>query len=179
MKKHTHILFPTPLWHLYNIELPNGIYEWSLEYEKNEPGVVYTNRLNGYHSPYKDINNFPYIDELQNHLKFLPRFSYGSWWININRKDQFNYDHTHPTSDLAVVWYINVLPNENQLLTFIDPNAHVRDKLLNATNYQTKNDVQPSVANGDILIFPSDVVHRVEPSSSNEPRISFACNLKL
>ena len=63
------ILFPTPIWHFKNLSLPEGAYEWALDYkEKNLPGVKKSNR-GGYQSTLNHPNQFEYKEHLTNILR--------------------------------------------------------------------------------------------------------------
>jgi len=175
-------LFQTPIWHLRNRPLPKGIYEWCLEYRENNSTIKEekSNR-GGYQSPGREMDPrhpnhepFPYLEYVKSQLHFLPSFVFSNWWININEKGDYNTCHTHPKSDLSVVWYIT---DNHRKLTFIDPNGHCRTGLTDmfpelwlAENWDC--------AAGDFVIFPAFIPHHVEPHTENSPRISIAFNLR-
>jgi len=175
------ILFPTPIWHFKNLSLPEGAYEWALDYkEKNLPGVEKSNR-GGYQSTINNPNEFEYKEHITNILRGgeFKKFKVTSWWLNINKKGDYNLPHTHPGIDLACVWYIT--DNEG-LLYLEDPLVNTRVKL----NYILKQDSEGRLSRkrifasaGDLLIFPGDIVHNVEEHVLDTPRISVSFNMVL
>ena len=166
-------LFPTPLWYIEK-DLPEGAYEWALDIEKNVEGTVMSNR-GGYQSNPLDIVNFKYLDHIKYMTAFLPKFVFCSMWLNINRKGNYNIQHTHPESDLACIWYIT--DNLDKLI-IEDPMYHSRDSLFAAFGNGKGSRVIHAEA-GSLLMFPSDVSHWVEDHEEDTPRISLSFNIKF
>tara|TARA_Y100001973_G_scaffold97030_1_gene152571 strand:+ start:50 stop:580 length:531 start_codon:yes stop_codon:yes gene_type:complete len=169
-------IFSTPLW-IFKREVPEGMYEWALKFEKETPSNIRKSNRGGYQSDaYGGVKNLPI--EYQNYIKDalyeLPRFNFNNWWLNINCKYDYNVPHTHPYSDLAVVW--NITDNHG-LLNLRDINAHNRSRLVRALGI---NDVYNINARaGTIIVFPSDILHYVTPHESETSRINIAMNLDL
>jgi uncharacterized protein (TIGR02466 family) len=96
-------------------------------------------------------------------------------WANINGPGNWNAPHIHLPCQWSGCFYVNVndaaqLRNDGNII-FIDPlplGPHFRK----ATN----SVIQPKT--GMILIFPSYLMHMVEPHQSDEERISIAFNLQ-
>ena len=77
--------------------------------------------------------------------------------------------HAGRGTDLALVLYLTETDN---LLTLVNPFSH--------RNYSgDRNDIIPKPKKGNILIFPSDVLHFVKPNPRDEDRISISMNLQL
>ena len=55
-------IFETPIWYIEK-DLPEGVYEWALDMERNVKGTQLSNR-GGYQSEWLDIPNFKYLDHL-------------------------------------------------------------------------------------------------------------------
>jgi uncharacterized protein (TIGR02466 family) len=96
-------------------------------------------------------------------------------WANKSSNEEFHHEHTHPNSILSGVWYPYVNENHPPLL------LHRRDK----SNISLRVDVptifnQPtmsvSLKSGELIIFPSTLVHSVLPNQSNKERISLSFN---
>ena len=96
-------------------------------------------------------------------LKDLKR----NWRDNINSEGHWNTPHTHPNSDFALVLY---LTDSDGLLTFLNPHAQ---------RNISKQNTSINAKKGDIVIFPSDLVHYVMPNPREEDRISISMNLQL
>ena len=100
-------------------------------------------------------------------------------WININQKGHFNYSHDHPGSLFSAVYYVKGGPDKGELefKTPITPHTYTisNDIVANFNNFTGHAMVIPPVT-GDLLIFPSWILHRVNISRSEEDRISIAFN---
>tara|TARA_X000000368_G_C22648260_1_gene544037 strand:+ start:110 stop:598 length:489 start_codon:yes stop_codon:yes gene_type:complete len=154
--------------------LPSGAYEWVLEVQKKSPCVNKSN-MGGYQSKDSlDWSPMKYSDHILNLLEFLPEFYFGSWWVNINKKGNYNNYHTHPSSDLSCVWYIT---DNFGSIDFQDPSQHSRVSLYRSFNKFTN--IKYKCIAGDLLIFPSDLIHGVKPHTEDTPRISVSFNLIL
>ena len=174
MKEPTNI-FSTPLW-LLRGKLPNGIHEWVKEYQRENPSMQVSNR-GGYQSDsYDFLENLPfeYHDDIKDALKDLPAFIFNNWWLNINYKGNHNVVHTHPNSDLSLVW--NITDNYG-LLNFRHPNAHERWKLLKVLDREEERTINAKA--GTVIVFPADLIHYVLPHELESPRITISMNLGI
>jgi|TARA_B100001175_G_C19282804_1_gene529657 uncharacterized protein (TIGR02466 family) len=170
-------VFSTPIWRAYN-ELPRGAYEWALEYQEENESKLRSNR-GGYQSVTQTSDFLPYIfrDHIINSFPFKDKIEMDSWWLNINQKGNFNMQHTHPRCDLAGIWY---LTDNNNTLVFSDPLQHTRHTLYKAfPEVGMCEGVFVNAKAGEILIFPSDLPHFVEPHPLDTPRVSVSFNMHL
>tara|TARA_B100000902_G_scaffold346688_1_gene353541 strand:+ start:375 stop:899 length:525 start_codon:yes stop_codon:yes gene_type:complete len=168
-------IFGTPLWVIHG-EVPKGMYEWTREYQRNNLPRKVSNR-GGYQSNACDgLDNIPfeYCEILEDKLRFLPRFDFDNWWLNINYKGNYNIVHTHPCTDLAVIWYMT---DNHGLLNIRNPLAHTRWKLIEKFNQQ--HDMSITASAGDIVVFPADIEHSVEEHTLSKPRVCLSFNIKL
>ena len=172
---HPSKIFETPLWIIPG-EVPKGMYKWTKEYQKNNNSNQISNR-GGYQSPMsKAVNDIPfkYSNYLIDKLHFLPKFKITTWWLNINYKGNYNIAHTHPMSDLVVIWYMT---DNHGLLKLRDPFGHERFNMYE--KFKISDVKNPDVSAGDIVIFPADIEHEVEPHEFSKPRICLSFNLNL
>ena len=167
-----HDLFSTPVWHIEGtpLELIDELHQGAYRFKENCPSETRSNQ-GGYQSPPLEWNNFhPYGIEVVKDIvsKAIEQdFKVHEWWYNINGKGHWNIPHTHPNSDLALVIY---LTDSDGLLQLINPH-------LMRTNSQHYTGI--NAKRGDILIFPSDLLHYVMPNPREEDRISISMNLQL
>ena len=82
--------------------------------------------------------------------------------------------HTHPNSDFALVLYVT---DSDGLLTFMNP--HPMRLLDNEFYGGSGSHGGINAKKGDILMFPSDLVHYVKPNPREEDRVSISMNLQL
>ena len=174
------LLFPTPYWY-FRKPLPEGTYEWCLDIKRNDNDTEVRSNVGGYHSPTCSnffSPDFPYLEHLQNSLEGLPLFKFDNWWINIQEQGDYNISHTHPGVDLSGIWFIT--PN-NGTTIFENPQQHTRH-FINEKFDDKDIFAQTSIITadaGDIIIFPSDLVHHVKSHKLESPRISVSFNINI
>lgn len=100
-------------------------------------------------------------------------------WININQKGHFNNSHDHPGSLFSAVYYVKggADKGELELKTPIIPHTYtISNEMVANFNAFTGHAMVIPPVTGDLLIFPSWLLHRVNMSRSDEDRISIAFN---
>ena len=187
---HRELHFPTPVYiadiehPTLNQELERDIVAWS----KQDKGIVRTN-VQGWHST-TDMHQKPQFKKLvsmlyacqktiydQEHLDSEPVL--GNMWANINPPGGMNRAHQHPNSLWSGVYYIKA-PKNCGYLKIDDPRSvacmsrprqkegKVPERLLRETHYEP-------IA-GRCIMFPSWLMHCVDPNNSNDIRISVSFN---
>ena len=182
--------FPTPIYiadikhPTLNQELERDIVAWS----NKDKGITRTN-VQGWHSP-TNMNELPEYQKLvrmlyecqktiyqQEHYESEPFL--GNMWANINPPGGMNRAHQHPNSLWSGVYWIKT-PKNCGHLKIDDPRsaaAMVRPKqkegsmpsrLFRETHYEP-------IA-GRCIMFPSWLMHCVDPNESNDIRISVSFN---
>ena len=112
----------------------------------------------------------------QNTLYEFPSFTFDNWWLNINRKGNYNKVHTHPESHISGVYYIT---DNCDALSFINPLLFDRDLVLGKCRSNCFNSEEWAypVKTGHLVLFPSYLHHYVKPLKGNKNRISLAFNV--
>ena len=182
--------FPTPVYvadiqhPTLNQELERDIVSWS----NKDKGIVRTN-VQGWHSKtdmherpeYKKLVDMLYACQKtiyeQEHLDSEPVL--GNMWANINPPGGMNRAHQHPNSLWSGVYYIKAPKNCGQL-KIDDPRSvacmsrprqkegAVPARLFRETHYEP-------IA-GRCIMFPSWLMHCVDPNKSDDIRISVSFN---
>jgi uncharacterized protein (TIGR02466 family) len=182
--------FPTPIYiadiehPTLNQELERDIVAWS----KQDKGITRTN-VQGWHST-TNMAELPQFKKLvdmlyacqktiyeQEHLDREPYL--GNMWANINPPGGMNRAHQHPNSLWSGVYYIKAPKNCGQLkiddprssAAMVRPNLKegpVPTRLFRETHYEP-------IA-GRCIMFPSWLMHCVDPNESNDIRISVSFN---
>ena len=96
-------------------------------------------------------------------------------WLNYTDTGQNHHRHPHQNSYISGVFYFNANPEVDKIYFFkeeykqllIDPQTF---NLWNSTSWWLP------VGTGDLLIFPSNLVHMVDNTINKETRISLAFN---
>lgn len=96
-------------------------------------------------------------------------------WLNYQTQDQFHHMHDHPNSIVSGVFYIKT--DEKDSVSFhkrIYETVLLDKTSLNAFN---ANDINTSIRMGDLIMFPSSLLHSVSKKETNNERISLAFNV--
>jgi uncharacterized protein (TIGR02466 family) len=96
-------------------------------------------------------------------------------WVNYTLPRHYHGKHTHPNSLVSGVFYINA-QREHDKIAFVR-DAYERIVIpVRELNMFSSNVWMMNVGTGDLLFFPSDLPHMVEPTTSPQTRISLSFN---
>lgn len=173
----------------------NKIEEYCYEVKKIDQGVTVSN-YGGWHSNNRNsgddhekklfIDSFTEkVNEFSASMGIKVPLKIDNFWININKKRDFNKIHTHMRSIVSGVFYVKVNKNSGRLV-FENPFSEIASCYLDywhmksdehyIHNEITSNIWHISPENGKIVLFPSWTGHYVEPNESEEDRISISFN---
>ena len=182
--------FPTPVYILdikdqnLNNQLEQDIINWM----NQDKGIVRTN-VNGWHST-TDMHEKPEFKRLVNALYEAQKKIYieehlesepflGNMWDNVNPPGGMNRAHQHPNYLWSGVYYIKATENSGDLkiddprncASMIRPKqkqGELPTRLYRETHYKP--------ITGRCIMFPSWLMHCVDPNESNDIRISVSFN---
>lgn len=99
-------------------------------------------------------------------------------WMNANPAGGYNAPHTHPGAHWSGVYYVaqpDVEEGSSGMIEFLDPRSDLQHwKILSASAFQQKRAIRPSV--GELIVFPSYLMHWVHPNQTDEERVTIAFN---
>lgn len=105
----------------------------------------------------------------------------NSIWVNINQYRDYNISHHHPKCLISGVFYVKA-PKESGDIILEHPAAHMMsfdwglDSITDWTKY-TSQIMSYQCKEGQLLLFPSWLMHRVDPNlNKHEDRISISFN---
>ena len=174
-----------------NEELLKFIYNLK---EKDNVGLKKSN-INGWHSESFDLNDLKgkpnkFLSHITEHIKDV--FKHYGWiydstkvkctsmWSIINKKGSFNIEHIHSNNYLSAAYYVKAPKNcgKFKALTpnIISKNYFPKSNKITELNALT---AKISVAEGDLLIFPSYLPHSVEENKSDEDRVIISFNIDV
>ena len=182
--------FPTPIYiadikhPTLNKDLERDIMNWM----NQDKGVTRTN-VKGWHSTtdmhlrpeYKNLVDMLYEAQRtiydQEHLESEPFL--GNMWANVNPPGGMNRAHQHPNSLWSGVYYVKAPKNSGHLkvddprncasmVRPIQKTGQLPPRLYRETHYEP--------IDGRLIMFPSWLMHCVDPNESNEIRISVSFN---
>ncbi len=99
-------------------------------------------------------------------------------WMNANPAGGFNAPHTHPGAQWSGVYYVSqpkVEKGNSGMIEFLDPRSDLPNwRILEAPAFKLKKKFRPMP--GDMILFPSYLVHWVYPNETDEERVTIAFN---
>jgi uncharacterized protein (TIGR02466 family) len=102
-------------------------------------------------------------------------------WMNMNPTGGFNAPHTHPGAHWSGVYYVRqpiVETGNSGMIEFLDPRSDLPSwRVLQAKAFRPKRKIRPEA--GEIVIFPSYLVHWVYPNEAGGERVTIAFNATL
>ena len=101
-------------------------------------------------------------------------------WAIINKTGDFNVVHTHPNCYLSAAYYVKA-PEKCGRFQIENPNIAKKNfypeiKIKNELNVQVAG---IEIEEGDLLIFPNYLPHKVRANESNEDRIVISFNVDI
>ena len=162
----------------HNEDLSKYIYDL---YENDKEGLARSNR-GGWHSkPFnlkeKDKPPFNFFMEIQSYVadtfkeygwRYTPgKVSLTEMWAIINKKNNFNLEHTHPNNYLSAAYYVKAPENCGSFIV-TNPNSVARENIVH---------IKPE--EGDLLLFPAYLPHSVGMNLSDKDRIVISFNIDI
>jgi uncharacterized protein (TIGR02466 family) len=102
-------------------------------------------------------------------------------WMNMNPTGGFNAPHTHPGAHWSGVYYVRqpeVESGTSGMIEFLDPRSDLPAwRVLQSKAFRSKRKIRPEA--GEIVIFPSYLVHWVYPNEAGGERVTIAFNATL
>lgn len=99
-------------------------------------------------------------------------------WMNINPKGGYNAPHTHPGAHWSGVYYVaqpEADASSSGSIEFLDPRTDLPHwQILRASTFRNKRTIRPVA--GEMILFPSYLMHWVHPNTSTDDRITIAFN---
>jgi len=134
---------------------------------------IFQSMMNGVERVFKE-EVFPFfVGDKSNEFKL----HHGNYWVNINYQHSYNNVHTHPGCWYSGVFYL-LVPQETRgsgSLQFISGQSKHMSDFIHCSRRDADNFViDPK--EGDLLLFPSAMMHYVEPNEVDFDRISIAFN---
>jgi uncharacterized protein (TIGR02466 family) len=97
-------------------------------------------------------------------------------WLNYTEPGKFHHKHTHSNSIISGSLYFNAQEGKDKIFFFNDSYTQIWCTPREWNQYNSVSWNFP-VKTGDIILFPSNLPHSVEPTVSDDTRISLAFNV--
>jgi uncharacterized protein (TIGR02466 family) len=183
----------TPIWvfHINSAQIDfNKIIKEVYKIQKKDKGRIVSN-YGGWQSNVLDLKADTEINKLLKEIERQTQVCFdeldiksfytkkiANAWININKKSDSNAPHLHPNSILSGCVYIqsddkagNIKIHRNAM------EAYYYNTYINSDNQYSYEHIYYKPIEHTAIVFPSYLMHSVEPSNSEQDRISIAYNL--
>ena len=97
-------------------------------------------------------------------------------WLNYTETNQYHHKHAHPNSLVSGVFYINCEDKFDKIKFYNDTYKTIKPEIKD-WNLWNSESWWFSVKTGDIILFPSSLIHMVETKEGTNTRISLAFNV--
>lgn len=97
-------------------------------------------------------------------------------WINRFDQGDFMYDHTHPGARISGTYYHRATEDQGAI-RFKDPNPLMQNRFFPSDQQPFRQGWRVEPKHGRLIMFPSWLVHRVEPNTTDRPRTSIPFNI--
>jgi uncharacterized protein (TIGR02466 family) len=102
-------------------------------------------------------------------------------WVNINPTNAFNSPHRHSGCVWSGTYYAKIPESTNKYsgaIEFIDPRSiDAAHRLKESELFLDKLTFRPQA--GDLVVFPSYLLHWVAPNQESDERVSIAFNVRI
>ena len=188
-------LFPMTLHQLQIDEFENKkreLVEFAYNLVRDKPHYqrLVSNKNGGLQSEVYEVKGDNFLESLIfNIIKSVPVFNdkvtfKSFYWVNVNPPGAYNVKHCHPNSNIAGVLWLKA-PKKSGDIVFISPNDYT--SFIELCSYteefrkQTYNyhSYRLPPKEGNVILFPSYLQHRVDENFSNDDRISVSFNIKI
>lgn len=189
-------LFSTPVFRFHfpeHAQLNAALLDAGQQFQTETDGITKSNR-GGWHSPGNLFERsepcFKVLREIADQAVIAATQSVGSKadlealklklfaWMNSNPSGAFNAPHTHPGAHWSGVYYVSqpdVEAGNSGMIEFLSPRTDLADwRILDASPFKLKKKFRPQP--GDIVVFPSYLIHWVYPNESDQERVTVAFN---
>tara|TARA_R110000796_G_scaffold26821_2_gene74114 strand:- start:58 stop:645 length:588 start_codon:yes stop_codon:yes gene_type:complete len=187
MKQELHFAVAVYSFDIGNVEFNKYLETEILKWQSEDKGMHRTN-IKGWHSndnmhtreEYKPLVEDLYRAQriIYEEEDYVSEPVLGNMWANVNPSGASNMPHMHPNSLWSGVYYIKT-PENCGSLKIEDPRFASLMSMPNRKEPWPKHCVREIAYEpvaGRLLMFPSYLMHRVEPNKSNDIRISISFN---
>ena len=99
-------------------------------------------------------------------------------WMNANPEGGYNSPHTHPGAHWSGVYYVSqpdIDEGNSGMIEFVAPRTDLSHwRILKASAFSLKKRIRPKA--GELILFPSYLLHWVYPNEAAEERVTLAFN---
>ena len=155
-----------------SLELPRDNFEWGDHCLSDK--VTLSNK------GFTELLN-PYVVEVLSEIIEIPySFKVDNVWKNTYHRYYHQEIHDHQGHELSFVIFMNDYQESDAKFYFVNERNRVTPSTwMDLAWSKMPDDIHISTKRGEILFFPSHMLHGVSPHLSDEPRITISGNISL
>ena len=153
------------------VELPEQEFEWG-EHCLSEKVHL---KLTGF----SDLLKTNIIETLSEIIDVRYAYSLNEVWKNTYYRYYHQESHSHPNSELSFVIFMNDYSENDAKFYFLNERNRVTSTTWLSLSEGMEDSIYVEPKKGDILFFPSHMIHGVTPHQSDIPRITISGNISL
>ena len=96
-------------------------------------------------------------------------------WVNWTKPGNFHHQHSHPCSLISGCYYINANKETDKIYFYNTDYKMIKFPPVKWNEYNSESWWFP-VGTGELILFPSNLSHKVQPVEGSDTRISLAFN---
>ena len=184
------LMWPTPYWHTMiwdfmrserSISFNEDFTGWILGQMEKNKSVKKSNRGGWQSDLYKPEGEFkPLVKEIKEFCSHLPldikEIFIPQLWVNVNKRGDWNTIHQHGAYHLAGTYYVKV-PKDSGRICFRDPRPSAIGNVFVNYSFDKGEFKKVNIMEGLLMIWPPYLDHFVEPSQTDEERISISFDI--
>lgn len=176
-------LFPTPIGFFKYEEGLSETQKAFLIEQPQRPNDGNTSSENRYLLKDKKISHLTTFIEKCVHEYFMATFCpkndvrlrLTQSWLNWSKPGQYHHKHAHPNSLVSGCFYVNANKETDKIYFYRDGYQRIKFPPVEWNEYNSESWWYP-VGTGDLVLFPSELPHMVQPVDGNDTRVSLAFN---
>ena len=154
-----------------DLELPKEEFQWGDECLSEK---VYL-KLTGFTELLK-----PFLLEILNQIIEVPySFSIEEIWKNTYHRYYHQEQHDHQGYELSFVIFLNDFSEDDARFYFVNERTRVSSDIWGDLSSMCPDTMGIEAEKGDIVFFPSHMLHGVSPHKSDNPRITMSGNITI
>jgi len=136
-------------------------------------------------SPYLNFVSERYFECMESIFDKQFQYIINKIWYNVYRDGEYQEEHDHlgntfHQSHFSCIHFLSYNKEEHRPPEFRDPLSQLRNLSIEFETNRCGEIYTPIIEEGDLLVFPSYLVHRVLPCKKTEyPRITISFNIKV
>ena len=153
------------------VELPEQEFEWGEHCLSQKVHL----KLTGFSDLLKDS----IIESVAEIIDVRYAYSLNEVWKNTYHRYYHQESHSHPNSELSFVIFMNDYSENDAKFYFLNERNRVTSTTWLSLSEGMEDSIYIEPKKGDILFFPSHMIHGVTPHQSDIPRITISGNISL